>query len=99
LGAITKKNKGRLISSPAGVRKTKGKSLNVKVPKHERQTLFTWTTVELKNYERNNRQALVFLNINQLFRGNKQLYNRMPSKNITKKERLGLIPAAHVCRK
>jgi len=42
---------------------------------------------------------LVFLNRNQLFRGKKQLYNRMPSIKITKEERLGLIPAAPVCRK
>jgi len=88
-----------LISSLASVRKTKGKFLNVKVPKHERQTLFTWTATELKNHEGNNRQALVFLNRNQLFKGKKLLYNRMPSIKITKEERLGLILAAPAYRK
>jgi hypothetical protein len=36
-----------------GVRKIKGKSLNVTVPKHERQTLFTWTAAKLKHHGRN----------------------------------------------
>ena len=71
----------------------------MKVRKHERQTLFTWIAAELKHHERNNGQALTFLNRNQLFSGKKQLYNRMPSIKITKEERLGLIPATPICRK
>jgi hypothetical protein len=63
------------------------------------KTFFTWAATELKNHEKNNRQALVFLNRNQLFQKEEKLYNRMLSIKITKEERLGLIPAAPVCRK
>ena len=42
---------------------------------------------------------MVFLNRNQLFQKEEKLYNRMLNIKITKEERLGLIPAAPVCRK
>jgi hypothetical protein len=78
-----------------GVRKIKGKSLNVTVPKHERQTLFTWTAAKLKHHGRNgqvlawSKQKSAIQREEKVSQPNDQ---RMPIKK-TKEERLGPIPA------